>query len=143
MPLAPDIETDLRYLQDGDMQFAGFELWQQASNPFERKMAANLRPGMPLNLDLPTLRRFLGAAVVGHGLVVTVDLFLQPGRVHTQVVSADSAAVPPISADNCCNFLYALEWFLRHGESRLRLSVCADSFFWIHAIGGVGTHCLA
>lgn len=135
MPLVPDVETDLRYLDDAPCH--GFETWTIAGSPFERKLAANLRPRMCLDLDLQTLARVLGTAVLLRDVTVTLDLQLQPGRALAQVVAIEAAGLPPICADDSANFLYALGWFQERGERSLRVSIQGDSYFWIHAPGVV------
>ena len=47
MILIEYIETDMRYLQDIDPVWSpGFSHWEFAANPFERRMAENLAPGL-------------------------------------------------------------------------------------------------
>ncbi|MCY1309429.1 hypothetical protein D9M70_595240 [compost metagenome] len=126
-----DIDGDLRYLQEDDAPHAELRSWEMTENPFERKLAANLRPGLALDLDLPALNRLLGSAALLLDRTVTVDLVLIPGGVRLRVVEVSDALLP-MWADCSGNLTYALDWFRKHGEHELRLSVCADAFFWIH-----------
>jgi hypothetical protein len=140
MPMIPDIEIDLSYMQDDDFRSAQMEPWRQSGNEFERRLAKNLQPGLQLDLDFETLKRVLGSAALAcRDAVVTVDLTLRPGGAHLVVVLMERA-MPPICADDCGNLLPALRWYSSQGaHERLRLSVCARSFFWIHAFPSVGT----
>lgn len=126
-----DIDGDLRYVQEDDAPRSELRSWELTENPFERKLSANLRPGLALDLDLPALNRLLGSAALLLDRTVTVDLVLIPGGVRLQVVEVSDALLP-MWADCSGNLTYALDWFRRNGEHELRLSVCADSFFWIH-----------
>lgn len=126
-----DIDGDLRYLQEDDAPQTELRSWELTPNPFERKLAANLRPGLALELDLPALNRLLGSAALLLDRTVTVDLVLVSGGVRLRVVEVSDALLP-MWADCSGNLTYALDWFRKNGEHELRLSVCADSFFWIH-----------
>ncbi|MOA43296.1 hypothetical protein D3C78_1654350 [compost metagenome] len=100
-------------------------------NPFEHRLATSLRPGLSLELDLPTLNRVLGSAALLLDKTITVDLVLVPNGFRVRVVEVSDAMLP-MWADCRGNLTYALNWFRQNGEHALRLSICADPFFWIH-----------
>ncbi|MDH4610313.1 hypothetical protein [Pseudomonas sp. BN102] len=126
-----EIDGDLRYLQEADAPHSEFRTWELTENPFERKLATNLRPGVSLDLDVPALNRVLGSAALLLDKTITVDLVLGPKGIGVRVVEVSDALLP-LWADGSGNLTYALNWFRQNGEHALRLSVCADAFFWIH-----------
>ncbi|MBW4652486.1 MAG: hypothetical protein KME20_05500 [Kaiparowitsia implicata GSE-PSE-MK54-09C] len=128
-----EFDGDIRYLQEPDAPFSQLDAWVLTKNVFERKLACNLRAGMALDLDLEPLKSVLGSAVLIRDKTITVDLqLLSPGRIRMQVVEVSDALLP-LWADCSGNLAYALDWFWKNGEYGLRLSACADAFFWIHA----------
>lgn len=124
-------EVDLRYLQCGDFVPGTLQAWALPRNPFVARMAANLRPGFAVELDLEAIVDVLGgAAHAKPGRVINVSLQLQGSRAQMVVCSIERG-MPSICADDAGSLLPALHWYRVQGEIYLQVSVTAPSFFWL------------
>jgi hypothetical protein len=131
-------DVDLRYLQSEDFQPGENVPWTWPQNPFEQRLATNLRPGLALVLDLDVVARVLGgAALAAPGHVVTVSLTLEPNCSHIEVMSFVREMLP-IYADEAGNLKPALRWYQQHGEPSLRVSVMGPRYFWLPSVGTRG-----
>ncbi|NQD92245.1 hypothetical protein HP532_06210 [Pseudomonas sp. CrR25] len=123
-------EVDLRYLQCGHFMSGPLQDWIRPRNPFKARMAANLRPGLAVWLDLKSVVEVLGgAAHAMPGKVINVSLQWQGDQVRMVVCSIEPG-MPPICADDAGSLLPALHWYRAQGEAWLQLSVIAPAFFW-------------
>ena len=124
-------DADLRYLQCENFTPGRLQAWIRPRNPFAARMAANLRPGFVVNLDLQTLMEVLGGAACNkQNRVINVSLQLQEEYTQMKVCSIEQA-MPSICADDAGSLLPALNWYREHGVPRLQVSVMAPSFFWL------------
>lgn len=130
-----ELDTDTRYLEETDLlNRVEFGCWALTGNPFERRLAANLRAGTAAILDWPTLWRVLGtaAATRDRTIFLKIDLHEINGIKHARafVLGVRRAVMPPITADDAGNLLPALTWYARNQPS-LVLAVSPDSLFWV------------
>lgn len=124
-------EADLRYMQCRDFVPGPLQPWIRPRNPFAVRMAANLRPGFAVKLDLQTLVDVLGGAAHARpGMVINVSLQLHAEWGHMVICSIEQG-MPSICADDAGNLLRALRWYHNHGETWLHVSLIAPSFFWL------------
>lgn len=131
-----DYATDIRYLNEADVEIGRFTSWAVSENPFEQKMAANLAAGSKLRLPILPLIRVLEAAVATRTLTLTLDIDLrfECGELFASaLVVSDRPCMPPIMADNAANFEFALRWLSKR-QSYVRLTLTNGNFFWIHCI---------
>ena len=133
MILIEDIETDMRYLQDIEpIWSADFSHWQFAANPFERKVAANLAPGLTLNLELDAIERVMGSHTLASDSSLTFDLTLTSGRAEVCIVAVGSDSMPTVQAVECGYFRQASDWDIDKGESEIRVTFFGNCYFWVH-----------
>lgn len=132
---------DLRYLQCSDFIPGPLMKWAQSRNPFEQRLARNLRPGHWLKLDLETSVRVIATAVYGHhrSQILIFDLYLQGENSSIALISS-YAGMTSICADSAGNLLPALRWYRARGEKTLRVAVSAADFFWFPLGPSGGTH---
>ncbi len=124
-------DADLRYLQCDDFTPGRLQKWTRPANPFTARMAANLRPGFAVQLDLQTLVEVLGGAACNkQNRVINVSLQLQDEYTQMEVCSIEQG-MPSICADDAGSLLPALNWYREHDVRRLQVSVMAPSFFWL------------
>lgn len=124
-------DADLRYLQCENFTPGRLQAWIRPRNPFAARMAANLRPGFVVNLDLQTLMEVLGGAACNkQNRVINVSLQLQEEYTQMEVCSIEQA-MPSICADDAGSLLPALHWYQEHGVHSLQVAVMAPSFFWL------------
>ncbi len=124
-------DADLRYLQSENFTPGRLQAWIRPRNPFIARMAANLRPGFTVRLDLQTLVEVLGgAACTKQNRVINISLHLQGELAQMEVYSIEQG-MPSICSDDAGSLLPALHWYQEHGVHSLQVSVMAPSFFWL------------
>ena len=133
-------DDDLRYLQSGAFISAQPGPWVRSANPFEQRLAKNLRVGRCLLLDLETIARVVATAALERQAseILIFDLELQQGRLCSITVVSFYAGLPSICADVAGNLLPALRWYCSRQVS-IRLAVTANGLFWF-PLGSAGTH---
>ena len=133
-------EDDLRYLQSGDFVSAQSGPWIRSANPFEQKLAKNLRVGLCLLLDLETIARVVATAALERQAseILIFDLELQQVGLCTITVVSSYIGMPSICADVAGNLLPALRWYCSR-QVNIRLAVTASGLFWF-PLGSAGTH---
>lgn len=133
-------DDDLRYLQSGDFVSAQPGPWVRSANPFEQRLAKNLRVGRCLLLDLETISRIVATAAMERQAseILIFDLELQQGRLCSITVVSFYAGLPSICADVAGNLLPALRWYGSR-QVNIRLAVAASGLFWF-PLGSGGTH---
>lgn len=123
-------DVDLRYLQAEDFKAGGLQNWTRPANPFTARLAANLRPGLSVQLDLQTLVDVLGgAAYASTDRLIDVSLQWQ-GETVQMLVSSIEPGMPSFCADDAGSLLPALNWYRTNGEARLRVAVMRPCWFW-------------
>lgn len=134
-------DDDLRYLQGGDFIPGPFGPWIRSSNPFEQRLAKNLRPRQLLLLDLDTMVRVIATAAIERrrSEILIFDLYLQGERPSIAFISS-YMGMPSICADSAGNLLPALRWYRARGALTLRVAVCAADLFWFPLMRSGGTH---
>lgn len=124
-------DVDLRYLQCASFLPGRVQPWIRPRNLFTARMAANLRPGFVVQLDLETIVDVLGgAAHAKPGWIINVSLQLQGERARMVICSIERG-MPSICADDGGSLLPALHWYRTQGEHLLHVAVTAPSFFWL------------
>lgn len=131
-------DCDLRYLQSSELMplpSVPAESWAKPANVFERRMAAHLRPGRRLHLELDALVRVLACASFSSAKVVMVDVhFSQEGLPLIEVLGHYLDA-PPICADEVCYMASALRWYRLNGAVQVSVCVRAPGLFWLPLVG--------
>lgn len=133
-------DDDLRYLQSGDFVSAQPGPWVRSANPFEQRLAKNLRGGRRLLLDLETIARVVATAALERQAseILIFDLELQQVGLCTITVVSFYAGLPSICADVAGSLLPALRWYCSR-EANIRLAVSGCGLFWFPLRSG-GTH---
>lgn len=124
-------DVDLRYLQAEDFKPGRLQKWIRPRNPFVGRLAANLKPGLAVQLDLQTLVDVLGGAVCARqDGVINVCLQWQGEKVRMEVSSMEPG-MPSICADDAGSLLPALKWYRANGVTQLSVSVASPCWFWL------------
>lgn len=133
-------DDDLRYLQSGDFVSAQPGPWVRSANPFEQRLAKNLRVGRCLLLDLQTIARVVATAALERQAseILIFDLELQQVGLSSITVVSSYIGMASICADTAGSLLPALRWYCSR-EAIIRLAVSGCGLFWF-PVGSGGTH---